>query len=313
MENFALANRDTVHTNKSSLTASSRLHHHVISSRPAPVNKRNIKIFAHQNTAKYLHDILHVAALESLTNPSDILLPTAFASAVGFLTIKFIAYSQLELLRTTFLSRYVRPNGAKVLQIGGSTRDLYYYPRGTVQVTAGGKNITPGLWEQAGIQARIPVRAIQADTRQCLASQAGSSFDSVVFIDQLIHDDDGKLLIQEAWRILKPQGTFIFVQQIPGNTIASLIRLGNSANNSNNDIVEVITSSHAWDVCQWEIAAEGLDPHVIGMASKPAMETINGEFSSVDTQAFEQVMKTKKAKKSGDGGASGRRKGFSTE
>ena len=36
------------------------------------------------------------------------------------------------------LARYVRPGGARVLQLGGSTRDLFYYPQGTVQVRQAG-------------------------------------------------------------------------------------------------------------------------------------------------------------------------------
>ena len=32
------------------------------------------------------------------------------------------------------IGNYVPKGGARVLQIGGGTRDLYYYPKGTVQV-----------------------------------------------------------------------------------------------------------------------------------------------------------------------------------
>lgn len=36
--------------------------------------------------------------------------------------------------------------GARVVQIGGGTRELYYYPKGTVQVTYVGKKVAKGMF-----------------------------------------------------------------------------------------------------------------------------------------------------------------------
>ena len=46
--------------------------------------------------------------------------------------------------------------GARVLQLGGGVKELYYYPRDTVLVTAVGEKLRTGLWGQAGVQAGVP-------------------------------------------------------------------------------------------------------------------------------------------------------------
>lgn len=66
---------------------------------------------------------------------------------------KFAAYSQVEVVRASMLSRHVKAGGAKVLQLGGSTKDIFYYPEGTVQVAVLGPEVNAGLWEQAGMSA----------------------------------------------------------------------------------------------------------------------------------------------------------------
>ena len=43
-------------------------------------------------------------------------------------------YFQLEVITASMIGNYVPKGGASVLQIGGGTRDLYYYPKGTIQV-----------------------------------------------------------------------------------------------------------------------------------------------------------------------------------
>lgn len=57
-----------------------------------------------------------------------------------------------------------RPLPPSPLQLGGSTRDLFYYPEGTLQVTVGGPQVG-AMWEQAGVQAKVPVVAVTADVQ----------------------------------------------------------------------------------------------------------------------------------------------------
>ena len=55
-------------------------------------------------------------------------------------------------------SRFTRKggNGARVIQWGGGARQLYYYPKNTIQVTNVGESVNKSLIEQAGIQAAVP-------------------------------------------------------------------------------------------------------------------------------------------------------------
>ena len=48
----------------------------------------------------------------------------------------FYLYSQLEYITAAMLTRHVPRdgNGATVIQIGGGTKDIFYYPRNTLQV-----------------------------------------------------------------------------------------------------------------------------------------------------------------------------------
>lgn len=43
------------------------------------------------------------------------------------------AYTQAELLAAAVLGRAVRGQDARVVQLGGGGRELYYYPKSTVQ------------------------------------------------------------------------------------------------------------------------------------------------------------------------------------
>lgn len=124
------------------------------------------------------------------------------------------------------LSRHVKANGARVLQLGGTTRDLFYYPKGTVQVTAAEEDLKEGLWEQAGMQAGVPVRPLKASSASALSSSAGAAFDSVVAFDELGSVSDFKKYFSDVWRVLKPGGTFVFIQRISGSPVAGLVRLG---------------------------------------------------------------------------------------
>eukprot|EP00889_Picochlorum_renovo_P005427 jgi/Picre1/32457/NNA_007803.t1 len=101
------------------------------------------------------------------------------STGIGFGLIKVMAYSQLEVVRTAMLSRHVQQGGARVLQLGGTTRDLYYYPSGTVQVTVNAIDINKGLFQQAGMTVGVPVEATDLDLRECLQKTRDGSVDSV--------------------------------------------------------------------------------------------------------------------------------------
>jgi hypothetical protein len=193
------------------------------------------------------------------------------------------------------LSRHVKPKEARVLQLGGTTRDLFYYPNGTVQVSVVEEDIKAGLWEQAGISAGVPVRPINATSTAALSSSAGAAFDSVVAFDQL---GDGyidyKTYFTNIWRVLKPGGTFIFIQRISESPLAGLVRLGGPPA-AGTEVADTIAAAVPWDFFQYDIASAALDPHAVGVAIKPLQATSSDDFS-VDNAAFEQVMKVKQGK-----------------
>ena len=224
------------------------------------------------------------------------------------------------------LSRHVNANGARVLQLGGTTRDLFYYPKGTVQVTAAEEDLKEGLWEQAGMQAGVPVRPLKASSASALSSSAGAAFDSIVAFDQLGSVSDFKKYFSDIWRV-----------RISGSPVAGLVRLGgppaagkvdvsfafwirNSCIfyifiliflfvlfSAAPDVGDTIANSQAWDFIQWDTAAGALDPHAVGVAIKPLQVGMSDDFS-VDAGTFEQVMKAKQGKGKKKGGS--REKGF---
>lgn len=82
-------------------------------------------------------------------------------------------------------------------------------------------------------------------------------------------------------------------------------------------IDNVVVAAKPWDFAQYDVAADGLDPHAVGVAVKPLREVQDDGAFSADAVAFEQVMKKaslsssasssnkKKSKSGGKGGSSG--------
>jgi SAM-dependent methyltransferase len=263
---------------------------------------------------------------------------------------RFAAYSQLEVVRTGMLGRHIKAGGARVLQLGGTTRDLFYLPKGTQQVTVAGADVRVSLWEQAGMQAGGPVRAVRTGNEEGqLGFMAGGSVDSVVAFDQLgAGAAAAAALLAEVWRVLKPGGTFVFVQRIDGSPVAALLRLGsgpaagelgayarsNQASllraaccclcrrlsrapctcvRADPGVADVVGEAQPWDYMQWDLAVPSLDPHAVGVAVKPLAAAAPpgagaGGAASVDKTAFEQVLRSKA--RTGAGPKAGKRKGF---
>ena len=124
------------------------------------------------------------------------------------------------------LTRHIKPGGPRVLQLGGTTRDLFYYPKGTIQITVAGEDLKVGLWEQSGMQCGIPVKGIKTDANSTLKSSAGAVYDAVVVFDQLAGISNMQAFLGEVFRVLKPGGTFVFMERTAGSPVAPLIRLG---------------------------------------------------------------------------------------
>jgi ubiquinone/menaquinone biosynthesis C-methylase UbiE len=99
--------------------------------------------------------------------------------------------------------------GKQVLEIGhGMGCDLVHAAK--AGATVHGVDITPNHHEIA--KKHFAVNGLQADLHLCDASQlpfASNSFDIVFSIGVLHHTNDTIRCISEAYRVLKPRGTFI--------------------------------------------------------------------------------------------------------
>ena len=219
----------------------------------------------------------------------------SLALALGLL--KVMSYSQLEVVRTAMLSRHVRQgSGAVVLQLGGTTRDVYYYPTGTVKITVNEVGINKGLFQQAGMTVGIPVEATSLDIVECLSRTPTASLDSVVSFEQFGNITDASQfagILSEIARVLKPGGTFIFYQRLANGGLA---QLGTRSPGSSLNVGDMIASSvdSLWDFCEYDVAAQGFDAHDVGVA----IRRMNNEESTDDEGTFEEILKRQKRQQS---------------
>ena len=125
-----------------------------------------------------------------------------------------------------------------MLQLGGTVKELYYYPGDTVLVSVAARKLNRGLWEQAGMQAGVPVQTQQTDRLPGLAFQASpalrlalvclqqrkgvraplqasESVDAVVSLGMLsgLAPHAQRQLAASVARVLKPGGVFLFVER----------------------------------------------------------------------------------------------------
>ena len=84
-----------------------------------------------------------------------------------------------------------------------NTRDLYYMPKKTIQVTVVGENLNSGLFAEAGVQAAVPVSPIKGSSIQTLTSMPPASVDSVVAFDELSSSSTASKLIEQVYRVLE--------------------------------------------------------------------------------------------------------------
>jgi hypothetical protein len=221
------------------------------------------------------------------------------------------AYSQLELVRAAMLTRHAKGPaggaGARVLQLGGSTRDLFYYAPGMLSVTVARAPGAPALWEQAGVQAGVPVRsdflfastapAAGAPPAPLPPAPAGArGYDAVVAFDAAGDPAAAAALAVAAWAALAPGGALVFSFRVGGGPLPALLRLGVAA--AAPGAADALAAAAPWESADYDVAAAALDPHEVGVARKPRAVP-GGPPSSVDAAAFEAV--GRRGRKGGDG------------
>ena len=69
----------------------------------------------------------------------------AFLVLCRLLAWRAIVYGQLEFITAAMLGRHVPKLPSKVIQLGGGSRELFYYPKDTQQVTIVGEAINAGM------------------------------------------------------------------------------------------------------------------------------------------------------------------------
>lgn len=147
-------------------------------------------------------------------------------------------------------------------------------------MTVAGKSLVKGLWEQAAFQSKVPVATIDYKTESELIKVLdslvtnGAIFDSVVAFDRLQNDEAFEKSIDNVWKLLKPGGTFLFLQPKSASDFAERVAQG----------------PKEWAMVNWDQVASPLNPQIVGVAVKPLTQF------SVDGTAFEQVMKQKRGK-----------------
>ncbi|KXZ56099.1 hypothetical protein GPECTOR_2g981 [Gonium pectorale] len=220
---------------------------------------------------------------------------TAAAAAVPLLAAggvaawKFANYGQLEYITASMLSNYVPKGDPRVIQLQGGTRELYYYPKSTVQVTVVGEGVNKGLLEQAGMQAAVPTVARQQSPAN-LGFAADGSVDALVSLGALAGMSDAQraAFAAEALRVLKPGCPIVFIERVPGGLPLRFI--GSSSRTLAPSYLEGWKARmDAFELVQWDVALEGADPHAVGVAVKAAAYRPQAPGSSRAEKAAEKA------------------------
>jgi hypothetical protein len=81
-------------------------------------------------------------------------------------------YSQLEVITARMLGGFVPKAGGTVVQLGGGTRELYYYPMTVRQVTVVGEDVNPS-------KPILPRRHGRSVIRYCVAAQTWYTYNNI--------------------------------------------------------------------------------------------------------------------------------------
>lgn len=203
---------------------------------------RLVKNYKSYQTCKSLLDDISITSL---------LLPAGGVLLLGGVGYLVYLYSQIEYITAAMLSRHV-PAQSSVIQVGGGTKELFYYPKSTEKVVVVGENVNKGLMEQGGVQAGTPT--ICKDTNPSEMRFAGTStVDTVVCIRAFsqLGSLTGQGFLMEAARVLKPGSKLIFVEQASSGILSALS-----------------TKSKQFEQVEYDQFLEGLYPHVAGVAIK---------------------------------------------
>lgn len=170
------------------------------------------------------------------------------------------------------MGRYMpgqRPD-LRFLQLGGSSRDLFYYPTATALVIFQDPGANESLMRQAGIQAGVDVD-VKTNAYDDLAWRPASSLDGVFANNVIGKASDPSKLLRELYRVLKPGAPVVFVQRLRGPALQALSG-GEGAVDT--EVLNAAITQDAWTLCQYDTALAAVDPHAVGLLVKPLPEDL---------------------------------------
>lgn len=232
--------------------------------------------------------------------------------AAPVVAARLTAYSKLQYVTAALLTNRVPRGGARILQLGGSTKDLYYYPSDAVQVTVVVPGANAGLWEQAGIQAALPVVVRNAAPRPDQRWAPDGSADAVVvpasLPPPLLTPTSSSAAatagagvdkaVADATRALKPGGCLLLVQQVvlAGGDSPLRALYGGSAGAVDATALEAALEKveKMYDSIEVDVVLEGQDPHVVAVARKKSLDSDDVLQQALEAGARQQKAADKK-------------------
>jgi len=219
--------------------------------------------------------------------------PSAFeatdaATVAGVLGLAYVGWSVTVYSKVTFaLARLIGqkvPKGSRCVELNADSKNLYYYPPEMEIVTAvgnAGDKLSERQYQFDDATAKTGVACVCVDDApERLSSVRDASADAVVTNSALAVSRDPDAVLDEVFRVLKPDGVFVFVEMINGAASGNLDKIKSRPE------VKAISVDEEF--------LGGAKPHAVGYCTK-----------SVNTTAAEQLggkRKGKAKKRSGFGG-----------
>jgi len=269
-----------------------------------------------------------IAELADALTESSNLLPAAGVAALvlpiaGIAGWRFSLYSQLEVIRAKTVGNLVPSKARYVMQLGGTTKDLYYYPKTIGQVMVVGEDIQPLLFEQVGSSAGTPTLARKGSVAQ-LGFTPDASVDCVMSLNALggLSEQQRQQAVREVIRVLKPGGFYVFIEPLTdeASPLRALISATDASKAMAASQLEDLLDNTGLDVKQVDVALAGQDPHAVGLARRTTAPAGSARSSTSSGSRGDKGPKggdgdreaLRKAAREGSGAQKGEKKGFAS-
>ncbi|KAG0585375.1 hypothetical protein M758_2G006900 [Ceratodon purpureus] len=203
------------------------------------------------------------------------LIAVAVTGALSFGVFRAIVYFRMQYFIAAMLGRHVPKGGARVLDLGiREGRNLYYYPKDTVQVIAVTSKPNLQLLESQGVNAKVPIR-VAPDCSKIPAN----SMDAVVSVYGMaeMSDEEVASALSDAARVLKPGKPLIYVENVGSENalvraaqqlIESIAKVVGSNYRVTRDVLPFVQNTEGLGDLKYETILGFQDPHLVGIAIK---------------------------------------------